>query len=93
MDTPITTPHQDVAEALDMLGGDSAVARLLNVRPWAISKWRRAIPPGRVLWLAEQTGWRKTPHQLCPEIYPNETDGIPPGMQVDDACLARRVTA
>ncbi|CAN0620497.1 transcriptional repressor of cell division inhibition gene dicB [Burkholderia multivorans] len=80
MDKFTSTPNPHVAEALDMLGGDSAVARLLNVRPWAVSKWRKAIPPGRVLWLAEQTGWRKSPHQLCPEIYPNESDGIPPAV-------------
>ncbi|VWD20527.1 helix-turn-helix domain-containing protein [Burkholderia contaminans] len=82
MNTLTHTPNPHVAEALDMLDGDSAVARLLNVRPWAISKWRRSIPPGRVLWLAEQTGWRKTPHQLCPEIYPNELDGLPPALQL-----------
>ncbi|MBR8147049.1 transcriptional regulator [Burkholderia vietnamiensis] len=82
MDTLNQTPNPNVAEALDLLGGDSAVARLLNVRPWAISKWRRSIPPGRVLWLAEQTGWRKTPHQLCPEIYPNERDGMPLSLQL-----------
>ena len=30
-----------------------------------------------MLFLAELTGWRKTPHQLCPSIYPYPTDGLP----------------
>ncbi len=82
MNTLTHTPNPNVAEALDMLGGDSAVARLLDVRPWAISKWRKKMPPDRVLWLCEQTGWRKTPHQLCPKFYPNELDGLPPALQL-----------
>jgi DNA-binding transcriptional regulator YdaS (Cro superfamily) len=66
-----------VAEALDWLGGDSAVARLLNVRPWAISKWRKKLPGSRVIWLAEQTAWKWTPHDLSPDLYPHPSDGLP----------------
>lgn len=69
--------NPEVALAIDMLGGDSAVARMLGVRPWAISKWRKALPLDRVLWLAAQTEWRKTPHQLCPALYPHPDDGLP----------------
>lgn len=68
----------DVADAIELLGGVSAVAAMLRVRPWAISKWKKNFPPNRALWLAEQTGWRKTPHQLAPSFYPNPLDGIPP---------------
>ncbi|MGA3803723.1 Cro/CI family transcriptional regulator [Ralstonia nicotianae] len=82
MHTPDTSPDTlaHVAEAIDLIGGDSAVARLLNLTPWAVSKWRKNLPLNRVLWLAEQTGWRKTPHQLCPAMYPNPFDGLPPSM-------------
>lgn len=76
-------PNPLVGEALDLLGGDSAVAKMLTVRPWAISKWRKSLPASRVLWLAEKTNWRYTPHQLAPTLYPNETDGIPPGFVQD----------
>jgi DNA-binding transcriptional regulator YdaS (Cro superfamily) len=71
-----------VAEAINLIGGDSAVARLLNIRPWAVSKWRKALPAHRVIWLAEKTGWQKTPHQLCPTLYPNADDGIPPHLRL-----------
>ncbi|MEM5384167.1 YdaS family helix-turn-helix protein [Paraburkholderia phymatum] len=77
-----------IGEALDLLGGDSAVAEMLGVRPWAISKWRKRFPPSRALWLAEKTGWRKTPHQLCPDFYPNPLDGIPPSRIVDGEVIA-----
>lgn len=30
---------------------------------------------------AEATGWSVTPHELCPEDYPNPTDGLPPEIQ------------
>ncbi|MBB5444621.1 MULTISPECIES: YdaS family helix-turn-helix protein [unclassified Paraburkholderia] len=83
---PSSTPA--VGEAIDLLGGDSAVADLLGVRPWAISKWRKRFPPNRTLWLAEKTGWQKTPHQLCPDFYPNPLDGIPPTQIVDGEVIA-----
>ncbi|SRR5258708_936137 len=74
-DTETSPPA--VAEAIKHLGGDSAVARLIGVKPWAVSKWRKKLPPGRVLWLAEQTGWQWTPHQLAPTLYPHPSDGLP----------------
>ena len=77
-----------VGEAIDLLGGDSAVAGMLGVRPWAVSKWRKNFPPNRTLWLAEMTGWRKTPHQLCPSYYPNPLDGVPPTHIVDGDVIA-----
>lgn len=81
--TTLPIPNSRVGEAIDLLGGDSAVAKMLNVRPWAISKWRKSLPPGRVLWLAEKTNWRFTPHQLAPSLYPNALDGIPPNFIQD----------
>jgi len=63
--------------AIEMLGGASAVARLRGVTPWAVSKWARAgVPAEQALWLAEQTGWRLTPHDLRPDLYPSPTDAI-----------------
>lgn len=71
-----------VAEALDNLGGDSAVARKAGLKTsWAVAKWRRNLPADRVLWLAEQTGWKYTPHMLAPKLYPNPTDGLPSQVQ------------
>lgn len=70
-----------IAEAIAMAGGLTAVARRAKPKrltAWAVSKWIEGVPPGRVLFLSALTGWVKTPHQLCAEIYPNPTDGLPP---------------
>jgi DNA-binding transcriptional regulator YdaS (Cro superfamily) len=67
-----------VAEAVKYLGGPAKVARMGGVTPWAVSKWiRLGLPPGRVIWLASQTGFRWTPHELAPQIYPYKRDGLP----------------
>jgi hypothetical protein len=67
-----------VAQAIDSLDGDTAVAKRAGLKTsWAVSKWRKNLPPDRVLWLAEQTGWKYTPHMLAPNLYPNPTDGLP----------------
>jgi DNA-binding transcriptional regulator YdaS (Cro superfamily) len=81
MQTNAPNPH--VGEAIDSLGGDSAVAARAGLKTaWAVSKWRRALPVDRALWLAEQTEWKFTPHMLAPTIYPNARDGIPPGTRL-----------
>lgn len=66
-----------VKDAINHLGGPARVARELGVTPWAVSKWSVSLPPARVLWLAERTGYRFTPHQLAPDLYPNPTDALP----------------
>ena len=49
----------------------------------ANSLGRVEMARGRTAWpgslfLSELTEWMKIPHQLCAEIYPNPTDGLPP---------------
>lgn len=67
-----------VFQAIRDAGGPSAMARELGLTPWAVSKWvTTGLPANRVLWLAERTGWKYTPHSLAPGIYPNPTDGLP----------------
>ncbi|RTQ01272.1 XRE family transcriptional regulator [Enterobacter sp. WCHEn045836] len=46
-----------------------AVAGIQPVRGRIARKW------------AEITNWQVTPHELCPEDYPNPTDGLPPEIQ------------
>jgi hypothetical protein len=73
--TCVKTP---AAEAIESLGGDTAVAKLAGLKTsWAVTKWRSKLPAERTLWLAEQTGFKFTPHQLNSEMYPNPTDGLP----------------
>jgi hypothetical protein len=33
-----------------------------------------------VLSIADYLGYRMTPHQLRPDLYPNPTDALPPGV-------------
>lgn len=72
-----------VRSAVTFLGGPPAVARLRNLKsPWSVAKWvRDGIPADHVIWLSEMTGWRYTPHQLAPALYPHPHDGLPPQLR------------
>lgn len=70
--------NPEVQAAINFLGGPAQVGRLRGLTTWSISKWiREGLPTDQTLWLAERTGWRWTPHQLCPAIYPHPDDGLP----------------
>lgn len=68
-----------IAGAIQILGGASAVAARRGLKTaWGVAKWvRDGLPAEHVLWLAEQTEWRYTPHELRPDIYPHPDDGMP----------------
>lgn len=75
---------QTIEQAVGSLGGPSRVAELRKAEglrggtPWAISKWiNEGVPGSNVLWLAERTGWKYTPHKLNPDYYPHPDDGLP----------------
>jgi DNA-binding transcriptional regulator YdaS (Cro superfamily) len=56
------------------------IARAVGVHPVLIHLWskgKRELPADRVLAVARATGWRVTPHELRPDLYPNPTDGLP----------------
>jgi len=38
---------------------------------------KNGVPPERVLPICAETGWRVTPHEVRPDIYPNPTDALP----------------
>lgn len=60
------------------LVGLSPLAKALGVSHQAVSKWQRdPVPAERVIPVARATDWRVTPHQLRPDLYPNETDALP----------------
>lgn len=74
---PVTNP---IAKAVNMAGGQSAVARKLNITPQAVGAWVRSgrIPAVRVLELEAlaAVGAKKlrrkpvTRHELSPKLYP-----------------------
>jgi len=73
-----------VADAIAQLGGAAAVSRRRELKsPWSVSKWiRDGLPAEHVLWLASQTDWKFTPHQLAPRLYPHPNDGLPSGRRI-----------
>lgn len=63
--------------AIELLGGPSAIVKLLaqrgiEITPWAVNKWRRRVPSNRVLLLEQLTNGKITRHELRPDLYPKE---------------------
>lgn len=58
--------------------GIENLAAALGVTRQAIRKYERTrVTAERVLQISKQTGWRVTPHDLRPDLYPNPTDAVP----------------
>jgi len=55
------------------------LARRINVTPQAIQGWQKTgqVPPDRVLDVARAVGFKVTPHELRPDLYPHPDDGLP----------------
>jgi DNA-binding transcriptional regulator YdaS (Cro superfamily) len=67
---------------VDMIGSQQAVATLRGVTRPCVSNWVKTgrvpcEPVNHVLELCRAVGWRVTPHQLRPDIYPNAGDAMP----------------
>jgi len=58
-------------------GNVAAFARAINITREAPRQWRGKVPPERVIDVARASGWKFTPHQIRPDLYPNPTDGMP----------------
>lgn len=72
--------HNPVYDAVQYLGGPEKVPFLLytkfnmKVSNWAVKKWvQRGIPAAFVIPFACLTDNKFTPHQLRPDLYPDET--------------------
>lgn len=78
-ETETTITESPLHRAINLAGGAEQVAALRGLKSaWSVRKWLRdGIPLEHVLWLAEQTGWRVTPHQLAKDAYPYPEDGLP----------------
>ena len=61
-----------VDKAAKVLGSQRSLAKILDVSPAAICKWRKTrIPAERVLDIEQATGVSR--HELRPDIYPEST--------------------
>lgn len=61
--------------------GLEVAAKTLGVSVPAVKHYRngiRRIAPSNVISICAATGWKVTPHEARPDIYPNPTDGLPP---------------
>jgi len=63
-----------------ILGSYVALGALFEppVSPQGVQKWLKGgLPPARVIVVAQGVGYRVTPHDLRPDIYPHPDDGLP----------------
>ena len=67
-------PKQALLSAIDCVGGQPNLAKVLGIRQQSVSKWVRAgrAPATRVLAIEKATGGHITRHQLRPDLYPDE---------------------
>lgn len=63
-------------KAIDLAGGKIALARSLGLDRTAVYKWDEC-PADRVIAVSQLVGWKVTPHQLRPDLYPNTNDALP----------------
>jgi len=57
--------------AIELIGGYSATARGIGVRPQAVAQWD-ICPAARVLQVERLAGGKVSRHELRPDIYPIE---------------------
>lgn len=64
--------------AIKLAGSQTTLADLIGTSQQSISVWRKSkVSPDYVLAVAKAVGYRVTPHQLRPDVYPNPDDGLP----------------
>lgn len=70
-----------ISDLLDKFygGNRAALARAAGVTKQAVYQWSAGeeLKPEYVIPVCRDLGWRVTPHELAPSIYPNKTDGLP----------------
>jgi DNA-binding transcriptional regulator YdaS (Cro superfamily) len=70
-----------MTEAISLVGL-GAIARGLGISHQAVRKYETTrVPAERVIEVAMLTGWKVTPHQLRPDLYPLPSDALLAGVQ------------
>lgn len=76
------TPKEHLQRAIDLAGNASKLAEKIGGKttPSHIFNWlnrdRDGVSPHRVIAVSRAVDFQVTPHQLRPDIYPNELDGL-----------------
>lgn len=65
--------------AIELAGGQTALGQLIEKRQSSVRNWALAgrIPAEYVIPVSRSLGFKITPHQLRPDIYPHKDDGLP----------------
>ena len=61
--------ERNFKKALELVGGPSALARLLDISPGAITQWNGIVPVKRVPDVEKATGGQVTRHDLRPDFF------------------------
>lgn len=63
-----------IQKSIEIVGGQTALARSCGVRYQAVQKWikKSRVPAARVLDIERATKGRVTRYELRPDIYPKE---------------------
>lgn len=51
----------------------------------AVSQWGDKVPDNRVLQVCQFLGWKVTPHEVRPDLYPNPSDALPQAAETESA--------
>lgn len=75
--------NEIVRSRLGLLFSQRAIAKGLGITPQAVNQWfnKSVIPPRFVLPVCELTGWKVTPHEVRPDLYPSTDDGLPDNLK------------
>ena len=71
---------KQLKRAIFLAGGQTNLAKQVGLSQPYIWNWLnrdRCVPAEFVIPVCKATSWEVTPNQLRPDIYPNQSDGIP----------------
>lgn len=70
-----------IKRAARIAGSQANLARLLDRDPSTVACWAHRdggrVPAVHVIALCARLGWQITPHELRPDLYPHQDDGLP----------------
>lgn len=75
----IAAMSSPITRIVELAGGQSKLARALEVKPQAVQQWVKSgrIPDAQVLRAARVVDYGVTPHELASHLYPHPLDGLP----------------
>ncbi|MEQ6971263.1 transcriptional regulator [Pectobacterium actinidiae] len=70
--------NPEIKKKILSVANQSEIGRRLGKKPQTVNLWfKNEVPPSEVLSLCSCVDWVVTPHELRPDIYPNQRDGLP----------------